>query len=80
MGTLGLRQTLVARNASKYTDPQIVIGPLVGPGETADVSVAVPAGATAGQLFALTDQGHQANNGTATGFGGAMTFLNVRSL
>jgi hypothetical protein len=79
MGTLGLRQSLVARNASAYTDAQTVIGPLVGPGETADVAVAIPATAPAGHFYSLIDQGHQMNNGTATGFGGAMTFLNVRN-
>jgi FtsP/CotA-like multicopper oxidase with cupredoxin domain len=79
LGTLGLRQSLLGRNASAYTDPQTVIAPLVGPGETADVAVKIPAGATAGQFFAISDQGQQMNNGTATGFGGALTFLNVRN-
>jgi hypothetical protein len=79
MGLLGLRQTLIARNASLYTDPQTFIAPLVGPGETADVTVAIPATATAGQFFSLMDQGQQLNNGTANGFGGALTFLNVRA-
>ena len=79
LGTLGLRQSLLGRNASAYTDPQTVISPLVGPGETADVAVTIPAGATAGQFFSIMDQGQQMNNGTDTGFGGALTFLNVRS-
>ena len=42
MGMLGLRQTLLARNASQYTDPQTFISPLVGPGETADLVVSIP--------------------------------------
>ncbi len=75
MGLLGLSQTLLGRNASRYTDPQTFISPLVGPGETADVIVAV-AGA-AGQRYSLMDQGRQMNHGTASGFGGALTFLNV---
>ena len=79
MGTLGLRQSLLGRNASVYLDPQTVISPLVGPGETADVAVTIPAGASAGQFFSIMDQGQQMNNGTATGFGGALTFLNVRN-
>jgi hypothetical protein len=78
MGTLGLRQSLLGRNASKYTDPQTVISPLIGPGETADVAVTVPAGAPSGHFFSIMDQGRQMNNGTDTGFGGALTFLNVR--
>jgi hypothetical protein len=77
MGLLGLRQVLLARNASRYTDPQTLIAPLVGPGETADVAVTVPAGAPAGQRYSLVDQARQMNHGTASGFGGALTFLNV---
>ncbi len=79
MGLLGLRQTLLARNASQYIDPQTFIAPLIGPGETADVTVAIPGTATAGQFFSLMDQGQQMNNGTDNGFGGALTFLNVRA-
>jgi hypothetical protein len=78
MGLLGLRQTLIARNTSVYDDPQTFIAPLIGPGETADVAVVIPEGAFNGQLFSLMDQGQQMNNGTDTGFGGALTFLNVR--
>ena len=79
MGLLGLRQTVLARNTSLYTDPQTVIAPLIGPGETADVAVFIPTGANDGQFYSLMDQGQQMNNGTATGFGGALTFLNVRA-
>jgi hypothetical protein len=78
MGILGTRQQLLGRNASKYTDPQLLISPLIGPGETADVVVHVPDGALPGQFFSIMDSGRQLNNGTATGFGGALTFLNVR--
>ncbi len=77
MGLLGLRQSLLARNASQYTDPQALIAPLIGPGETADVLVTIPSGAGAGQRYSLMDQGRQMNHGTASGFGGALTFLNV---
>lgn len=79
MGLLGLRQSLLARNASAYTDAQTLISPLVGPGETADVAVKIPSGAAAGSFYSLMDSGRQLNNGTASGFGGALTFLNVRS-
>jgi hypothetical protein len=77
MGLLGLRQLVLARNASRYTDAQTLIAPLVGPGETADVVVTIPSGAAAGQRYSLLDQGRQMNHGTASGFGGALTFLNV---
>jgi hypothetical protein len=77
MGLLGLRQTLLARNASEYAEPQTVIAPLIGPGETADVEVVVPTDAIAGQKYSLMDQGRQMNHGTDAGFGGALTFLNV---
>jgi hypothetical protein len=78
MGTLGLRQSLLGRNASKYTDPQTLVSNLVGPGETADVAVAIPADAPLGHYYSIMDQGRQLNNGTDSGFGGALTFLNVR--
>jgi FtsP/CotA-like multicopper oxidase with cupredoxin domain len=78
MGTLGLRQSLLGRNASAYTDPQTVISPLIGPGETADVAVKIPSTAPLGHFYSIIDSGRQMNNGTGTGFGGALTFLNVR--
>jgi FtsP/CotA-like multicopper oxidase with cupredoxin domain len=77
MSLLGLRQTLLARNASAYQDPQSFISPLVGPGETADLVVNVPADAAPNQRYALIDAGRQMNHGTDSGFGGALTFLNV---
>ena len=77
MSLLGLRQTLLARNASKYNDPQTFIAPLVGPGETADLVVQIPGGATEGQRYALIDAGRQMNHGNTYGFGGALTFFNV---
>ena len=43
------------------------------------MTVAIPPTATAGQFFSLMDQGQQMNNGTDNGFGGALTFLNVRA-
>ncbi|HEY0521571.1 MAG TPA: hypothetical protein VGC84_18925, partial [Ilumatobacteraceae bacterium] len=77
LGLLGLRETIVGRNASLYIDPQTFIAPLVGPGETADIVVSVPADAVPGQLYSLVDQGRQMNHGNAYGFGGALTFLDV---
>ncbi len=77
MSLLGLQQSLLGRNASKYADAQLFTAPLVGPGETADLAVQVPGGATPGQRYALVDAGRQMNNGNGYGFGGALTFLNV---
>jgi len=77
MGLLGLRQTVLGRNASAYVDPQTLIAPLVGPGETADVAVAIPATALANQKYSLMDQSKQMNHGTGEGFGGALTFIDV---
>jgi hypothetical protein len=76
MGMLGMRQTLLARNASLYTDSQSLIAPLVGPGETADVELTIP-DVPAGQLYSLMDQGRQMNHGNNFGFGGALVFLEV---
>lgn len=77
MSLLGLHQTLLARNAAQYTDPQTFTSPLVGPGETADLSVEIPTNAAAQQRYALIDAGRQMNHGNQYGFGGALTFLNV---
>ena len=77
MSLLGLHQTLLARNASKYTDPQTFTSPLVGPGETADLVVQIPADAAANQRYALVDAGRQMNHGNTYGFGGDLTFFNV---
>jgi len=76
MGLLGLRQTLVARNASEYKDPQTFIAPLVGPGETADVFIDIPDVPNV-QFYSLSDQGRQMNHGTSFGFGGALVFIKV---
>ena len=77
MGLLGLHQNLLARNADPYAHTQSFVAPLIGPGETADVIIAIPAGAKAGQRYPLTDQSHRFGGETANGFGGAMTFVNV---
>ncbi|MEI8068211.1 MAG: cadherin-like beta sandwich domain-containing protein [Actinomycetota bacterium] len=77
MGLLGMQQTLLARNASLYTNAQSFVAPLVGPGETADISLAISKCATMGQQYSLMDQGRAMNHGTDSGFGGALTFLNV---
>ncbi|MEI8238254.1 MAG: hypothetical protein WCI22_02435 [Actinomycetota bacterium] len=79
MGLLGLHQDLLGRNASAYTDPQTLVAPLIGPGETADVSVSIPMAAdvAAGQEYALMDQSKQLGRGNGMGFGGALTFLSI---
>jgi hypothetical protein len=77
LGLLGLREVLLGRNADPYPDPQTFIAPLIGPGETADVAVTIPADAGAGQKYSLMDQGRQMNHGSDAGFGGALTFIVV---
>jgi FtsP/CotA-like multicopper oxidase with cupredoxin domain len=75
MGILGLHQTLLSRNANAYKDSQELVAPLVGPGETADVRVSIPASGPT--RYAFSEQGRRMGNYTGAGFGGAMTFLNV---
>jgi hypothetical protein len=80
MGLLGLRQELLGRNTSEFTDPQWLVAPRIGAGETADVSVQIPTeadGVFAGQKYSLMDQSRGMNHGTGEGFGGALTFLDV---
>lgn len=77
MGVLGLHQVLLARNGSAYVDPQSLIAPLIGPGETADVVIDIPVTAEGGQKYSLRDQSREMNGATAAGFGGALTFIDV---
>jgi hypothetical protein len=77
MGLLGVRQTLLGRNAEPYTDPQTFIAPMVGPGETADVAVSIANTVAGNTRYSLMDQGRQMNHGTSKGFGGDLTFINV---
>jgi hypothetical protein len=77
MGVLGTHQTVLSRNTAKYQAPQTMVAPLVGPGETADVSVHIPDNAIAGQKYSLMDQGRHMGVGSASGFGNALTFIDV---
>lgn len=77
MGLIGARQNLVGRDANVLAHSRDVMSPLLTPGQTIDASVPVPIDAPAGQRYALYDQGRDLRNGSAPGFGGALTFLNV---
>lgn len=77
MGLIGARQNIVGRDANVLAHGRDVMSPLLTPGQTIDASVPVPIAAPAGQRYALYDQGRDLRNGSAPGFGGALTFLNV---
>lgn len=77
MGLLGLRQEVLATNATEYVDPQTLVAPRVGPGETVDAVVHVPTGVAEGQKYSLMDQSREFNGATGDGFGGALTFVDV---
>jgi len=81
MGLIGPHQTVVGRDANALMHSHDVVTPLITAGQTADVSVAIPAAANvvAGQRYALYDQNRKLKNGAAAGIGGALTFINVWS-
>ncbi|MGB8858458.1 MAG: hypothetical protein WCC60_04350, partial [Ilumatobacteraceae bacterium] len=77
MGVLGTHQTLLARDTATYDVPQTLVTPLVGPGQTAEVAIAIPDTAIAGQKYSLMDQGRHMDVGSVQGFGNALTFIDV---
>ena len=77
MGVLGLNQTLVANDGSPYLDARHVVAETFGPGQTTDVITTIPAAATTGSKYAVYDASLSLNNGSTTGLGGMLTFLQV---
>ena len=77
MGLIGKHQMLIGRNGTRAAHPEDAVTAFVTPGETADAMVSMPVGAVAGQRYALYDQSRNVSNPNGTGFGGAITFLNV---
>ena len=77
MGVLGLNQTLIANDGSPYLDARHVVAETFGPGQTTDVITTIPAAATTGSKYAVYDASLSLNNGSTTGLGGMLTFLQV---
>lgn len=76
MSTLGLRQSVLARDGNPFAFPAALVAETIAPGQTLDALVAVPAAAAPGSAWALFDGSLKLYNGAGVaGFGGMLTFL-----
>lgn len=75
LGLLGLRQTVIAIDGSELRYSHNVVADTVGPGQSADAVISIPAGAPAGSKFAFYDASASLHNAGASGSGGMLTFI-----
>jgi Multicopper oxidase len=75
LGLLGLRQTVIANDGSELRYSHNVVADTVGPGQSADALVSIPAAAPAGSKFAFYDASASLHNAGASGSGGMLTFI-----
>jgi Multicopper oxidase len=75
LGLLGLRQTVIANDGSELRYGHTVVADTVGPGQSADAVVSIPATAPAGSKFAFYDTSATLHNAGANGAGGMLTFI-----
>ncbi|MEZ4659063.1 MAG: multicopper oxidase family protein [Caldilineaceae bacterium] len=78
MSLLGAHQTVLAVDGLLQSHPHNMVAETIAPGQTVDVITTIPANAASGARFALYDAAMTLrNSGTATAFGGMLTFLTV---
>jgi FtsP/CotA-like multicopper oxidase with cupredoxin domain len=77
MALLGLDQTLIANDANPLAFQRKVTAETIGPGQTYDVLVNIPATVAAGSKYALYDGNLMFHNGIQPGYGGMLVFLTV---
>jgi hypothetical protein len=77
IGVLGLRQSVLAADGSEIAFPRGMVAETIAPGQSADVLVALPATAAASTKYALYDASMTLNNGTASGIGGMLAFIDA---
>jgi FtsP/CotA-like multicopper oxidase with cupredoxin domain len=75
LGLLGLRQTVIANDGSELRYSHNVVADTVGPGQSADAVISIPASAPAGSKFAFYDASATLHNAGASGSGGMLTFI-----
>jgi FtsP/CotA-like multicopper oxidase with cupredoxin domain len=75
LGLLGLRQTVIANDGSELRYSHNVVADTVGPGQSADALISIPATAPAGSKFAFYDASATLHNAGASGTGGMLTFI-----
>jgi hypothetical protein len=77
MAVLGADQTVIATDGVARVYPHRVVAETIGPGQTLDAIVTVPAATPAGARLALHEGSLVLTNDGAPGFGGMLTFLAV---
>ncbi|MEJ2210905.1 MAG: hypothetical protein P8129_17960, partial [Anaerolineae bacterium] len=83
MGTLGLRQLVIASDGYPLRPPYGVVNETIAAGQTMDMLLSVPAGTTTGTKFLVSNAAlYNHNSGVRLadgrlGFGGMMTFINT---
>ncbi|MCL4561972.1 MAG: multicopper oxidase domain-containing protein [Chloroflexi bacterium] len=77
MASLGLRQVVLANDGHPLQYSHSIVAETIGPGQTADVLVTIPATTTDGSRFALYDGNLLMHNSNGPGFGGMLTFLSI---
>ena len=76
MSLLGGSQQIIAYDGNPLTYAHSVVAETYGPGQTVDALVSTT-GMAPGSKIAVYDANLLLNNGTTTGFGGMLTFINV---
>jgi hypothetical protein len=77
MGVLGALQTMIALDGSPLRDARHYVAETIGPGQTADALVDVPAAAAVDTDLAVYDAGLGLHNSNDPGVGGMLTTIHV---
>ena len=77
MALLGIHQTVISNDGSLLGYSHRMVAETIGPGQSADVIITIPASAPQGSKFPLYDGNLMLHNSSAGGFGGMLTFLMV---
>ena len=77
IGVLGLRQSVLAADGSEIAFPRGMVAETIAPGQSADVLVSLPATTAASTKYALYDASMTLSNGTASGIGGMLAFIDA---
>ncbi|WP_372735540.1 multicopper oxidase domain-containing protein [Nocardioides sp.] len=77
MGVLGAEQTVIALDGAALSDARHYVAETVGPGQTLDSLIAIPAAAAVDTDVLVYDAGLRLRNGDDPGFGGQLTSIQV---
>ncbi|MDX6357849.1 MAG: hypothetical protein QOH37_903, partial [Nocardioidaceae bacterium] len=77
MGVLGATQTMIALDGAPLRDARHYVAETIGPGQTADALVQVPAAATVDTYLAVYDTSLGLHNSNDAGVGGMLTTIQV---